>query len=52
MFLLEEMMILNIEEIAAEIKKAIGKEKVQTADFHLVTYSRDWSPRDATEAQL
>jgi len=43
---------LNIEKIATEIKEAIGKDKVQTADFHLMTYSRDWSPRDASDTQL
>ncbi len=43
---------MNIEEIATKIREAIGKDKVKTAKFHLMTYSRDWSPRDASDAQL
>ncbi|NVM03157.1 MAG: FAD-binding oxidoreductase [Candidatus Helarchaeota archaeon] len=43
---------MNIEEIATKIRESIGKRKVQTAKFHLMTYSRDWSPREATDTQL
>ncbi|MHA1798007.1 MAG: FAD-binding oxidoreductase [Candidatus Helarchaeota archaeon] len=43
---------MNIEEIAEEIRIKIGKNNVLTEDFHAMTYSRDWSPRDAKEAYL
>lgn len=43
---------MEIEEIATKIREAIGKDKVKTSQFHLMTYSRDWSPRSSTDAQL
>ncbi len=43
---------MNIEDVANEIREKIGKDNVLTEDFHMMTYSRDWSPRDATEAQF
>jgi FAD/FMN-containing dehydrogenase len=38
--------------IIDELIQAIGKGKVKTEDFQLIPYSRDWSPRDASEIQM
>ncbi len=43
---------LEIQKIAEEIANKIGEEKVSTEKFHRMTYSRDWSPRDAKETIL
>ncbi|NVM27582.1 MAG: FAD-binding oxidoreductase [Candidatus Helarchaeota archaeon] len=42
----------KLATITEELIEAIGKAKVKTEDFHLIPYSRDWSPRDATETQM
>ncbi len=39
-------------EIADKLMKALGKSKVKIDDFHLIPYSRDWSPRDASETHM
>lgn len=43
---------MDVDKIAEEIRASIGKEKVLTDSFHAMTYSRDWSPRPATETHL
>ncbi len=45
-------MVLEIQKAAEEIAQKIGEEKVSTEKFHRIAYSRDWSPRNAKEAQL
>jgi len=41
-----------MEELIEELIRALGKAKVKTKDFQLIPYSRDWSPRDASETQM
>ena len=43
-----EKLNLVIEELIG----ALGKAKVKTEDFQLIPYSRDWSPRDASDTQM
>jgi len=40
------------EEILNELKEKIGNDKIKTEDFHLMTYSRDWSPRPKDDTHL
>jgi len=41
-----------LRDIAEAIAKKIGSNKVTINTFDLITYSRDWSPREATETFL
>ncbi|MHA1271201.1 MAG: FAD-binding oxidoreductase [Candidatus Helarchaeota archaeon] len=40
------------KEIINEIIEKIGKDKVRTEDFQLISYSRDWSPRPKDDTHL
>jgi len=40
------------QKIIDEIKAKIGIDKVKTEDFHLMAYSRDWSPRPKDDTNL
>ena len=46
------MFMEKLSVIIEELVQALGKAKVKTEDFQLIPYSRDWSPRDASETQM
>ena len=43
---------MDIIKITEELKTELGKDKVKSELFHLLPYSRDWSPRHSTETHL
>jgi glycolate oxidase len=45
-------LIIDYGVISEEIKQNIGSHKVKTELFHKITYSRDWSPREAKELKI
>lgn len=42
----------EIANAAAELREALGEEKVSTDPSTLIAYSRDWSPRPAAETKM